>query len=515
MPHISTNNQITSNNKRIAKNTILLYIRMLVTMLISLYTSRVVLNTLGVEDFGIYNVVAGVVVLFSFVNNAMATGTQRHISYELGKQDGRLAEVFSACLKIHVFLGFIFVLLGEIVGLWFLNSQLNIPPYRMFAANVIYQIALLNCFVSIIKTPYDASIIAYEKMTFYAYMSIFDAVSRLMLVYLLFVLPFDKLIAFSSLIFLVGIIGLFFCVFYAHKKLNGIDIVKVKDKGLYKYLFSFSGWTLFGSISNMLETQGLNMIINIFYGVVLNAAVGIANQIRGVLNQFVTGFQQALNPQLVMSESSGDRNRQYNLIFRSAKFSFFIMFAVSLPVMANLHQIIFLWLGKVPDYTVSICILIIVLQLFECISSPFYTTIFAIGKIKWYQICVSLFRTLSVVFAFVICYFDIEPWMIYLMPCIVSALLLFYRVWFIHNQIKMPINSFLRQVLVRVILVCLTTIIPLIAYKQFVFSSESLALLIVESICIFSITLFFIFFVGLTSSERSTIFQQVRKYIKI
>lgn len=503
-----------SNNKRIAKNTILLYIRMLVTMVISLYTSRVVLNTLGVEDFGIYNVVAGVVVLFTFVNNAMATGTQRHISYELGKPDGRVSEIFSACLQIHVVLGALVVVLGEIVGLWFLNSQLNIPSERMFAANVIYQIAIVNCFISIVKTPYDASIVAYEKMSFYAYMSIFDAVSKLLMVYVLVIIPFDKLITYSALILVVVILGFVIQLIYAHKKLAGISIVRIQDKNLYKYLLSFSGWTLFGSVTNMLETQGLNMIVNIFFGVLLNAAAGIAGQVRGVLNQFVNGFQQALNPQLVKSESGGDRDRQFNLIFRSAKFSFFILFVLSLPIMANLQKILSLWLGQVPEYTVSICLLGIVLQLFECISSPLYTTIFAIGNIKWYQIIVSLFRLLSVVSALAICYFNIEPYMIYLMPCIVAGLLVIYRVWFIHRHIKMPVSLFVKQVITPVLLVCACTILPFLLYRIFVPASESLIHVAIETICIVALTISFTWLMGLSSSERLVIGQQIRKYIK-
>lgn len=502
------------SNKRIAKNTVLLYLRMLVTMAVSLFTARIVLDVLGVENYGIYNVVAGVVVLFTFVNNAMAIGTQRHISYELGKIDGRVSELFSACFKIHIVLGVIVVFFGEVVGLWFLNYKLNIPADRMFAANVIYQIALVNCFISIVKTPYDASIIAYEKMSFYAYMSIFEAVGKLVLVYTLKVMPYDKLITYSSFILIVSTIGMLIQLCYIHMHLPEIKIVTIKDKKLYKYLLSFSGWTLFGSVAGMLETQGLNMIINIYFGVVLNAAVGIAGQVRGVLSQFVSGFQQALNPQLVMSESSGDRLRQFTLIFQSAKFSFFIMFALSLPVIANLNQILHLWLCQVPDYTVSICVLVIILQLFECISSPLYTTIFAIGKIQLYQVIVSLLRTLSVMSALAICSLHIEPYMIYLMPCIVAGLLLVYRIWFVHKQISMPVSSFIKQVISPVLTVCLVTIIPLFLYKQFMVSNDSFLRLIIETCCIAIVAIIASYTIGFTSSERAAVLQQIRKVIK-
>ena len=492
----------------------MLYFRMIIVMVVGLYTSRIVLSVLGVEDYGIYNVVAGVVVLFTFASNAIATGTQRHISYELGKSDGCVSEIFSACLKIHIFFGIIVVVLGEVIGLWFINFKLNIPADRMFAANVIYQISLINCFLSIVMTPYGAAVIAYEKMTFYAYMSIFDVVAKLLMVFVLTLIPFDKLIIFTATILVVGIIGSLIQVYYAHKRLLGIKIVAIKNKSLYKYLLSFSGWTLFGSISGMLETQGLNMIINIYYGVLLNAAVGIANQVRSVLTQFVGGFQQALNPQLVKSESSGDRLRQFSLIFRAAKFSFFIMFALSLPVMANLHQILFLWLGQVPKYTVSICQLVIMLQLFECMSSPLYTTIFAIGKIKYYQCVVAILRILSIVSALVICSLDIEPDMIYLMPCIVAAILLIYRVWFIHKHIAMPVSSFLRQVITPVLSVCVVTVIPLLIYKHFVVADDSILRILIETGCISILTITAIFILGFTSSEQMAILQYIRRIIK-
>lgn len=505
---------ISINNRRIAKNTILMYLRMLVTMVVTLYTSRVVLNTLGIEDYGIYNVVAGVVVLFSFINNAMSTGTQRHISYELGKIDGRVPRIFSACLRIHLVLAVLVVVLGEVIGLWFLNNGLNIPSERLYAANVIFHIALITCFIGIVKTPYDAAVIAYERMSFYAYMSIFDVLAKLLMVYVLMVMPYDKLILYVLFILFVSAVGFLIQVYYAHRRLAGIELVAVRDRKLYKYLLSFSGWTLFGSTTGMLESQGLNMIVNIYFGVVLNAAVGIANQIRGVLGQFVSGFQQALNPQLVMSESSGDRLRQFDLIFRSAKFSFFILFALSLPIMANLRPILFLWLGQVPEYTVAICMLVIVFQLLECLSSPLYTTIFAIGKIKTYQCIVSLLRTLSVVAAFAICYLDIEPYMVYLMPCVVAYLLLLYRIWFINKEISLPLVSFLRRVVLPILGVCVVTVIPVLVYRWYMPADDSLLRLFFETCFIAIYTLFAIFFIGITSSERAVILQQFRKIIR-
>ena len=487
---------------------------MLVTMAIGVFTSRVVLRTLGVEDFGIYNVVSGVVVLFSFINNALATGTQRHLSYELGKPKSQVSVIFSACLKIHILLGVLVLLVGEFVGVWFLNTKLNIPCSRLYAANISYQLALLICFISIVRTPYDATVIAFEKMGFYAYMSIFDACAKLFIVYALLSISYDKLVVYSILMLLVCLLYFLIQLFYVHIRLCAIRWVKGYDRELYRYILSFSGWTLFGSTTGMIETQGLNMIANIFYGVGINAAVGIANQVRGILSQFVNGFQQALNPQLVMSESEGNRNRQFALIYQSSKLSYFIMYVLSLPIMANIGSILHFWLGNVPKYTEHICLLVIIVQLFECLSSPLYTTIFAIGQIKKYQIWVASFRLLSFCSALVICNLNIQPYFIYVMPCVVACMLLIYRLFFIQQSIALPWIEFLKKVLFPVGVTTILSIVPVVLYKQNIASEVSLVQLILETMMMGLFVVSLVFFVGLSKGERTMVINVLKNKIK-
>ena len=495
----------TSNNKRIAKNTVYLYFRTILIMLITLYTSRVVLNTLGVDDYGIYNVVGGVVVMVSFVSNALSTGTQRHISIELGKEDGDIPKIFSACFKIHLLLSAILLILAESVGLWFLNAQMNIPDSRMHAANIVYQFAVASFIVNVIKTPYNASVIAYERMSFYAYISIVEAILKLSAVYILLLCSYDKLAFYSFFTFIATLIVTMSLVAFSHKRLAGIRIVKVGDKKLYKYLLSFSGWTLFGSVSGMAETQGLNMAANIFYGVKVNAAVGIANQVRNAVRQFVAGFQQALNPQLVMSQSQGDRIKQFDLIIKSSKYSFYILWLIACPIILNIDYILNLWLGIVPQYTTHICLLALIVEMFECMSSPLYTTIFAIGNIKRYQIIVSLFRITSFLLGLIICQCGMDAYLVYMPPCLIAAGLLVYRLLFIRKAIGFPLKMFMTDIAMPVGLTVLLMLSALVGFKHYSCHNMSFYRLVAESIVAIAFALFVIITVGLRRNERKAI----------
>ncbi len=498
-----------SNTSRIAKNTLLLYFRMLLTMAVSLYTSRVILNALGVEDYGIYNVVGGVVAMVSFVSGALTTGTQRHISTELGKKDGNVPQIFSACFRIHILLSVVLLILSESFGLWFLNTQMNIPDGRMYAANVVYQFAVASFIVNVIKTPYNASVIAYERMSFYAYIGILEAVLKLAAVYVLLVCSYDKLAVYSVLVFLATVIVFVCFSAYSHKTLQGVRFVKVEDKGLYKYLLSFSGWTLFGSSTVVAEQQGLNMVVNIYYGVAVNAAVGVANQVKGAVSQFVNGYQQALNPQLVMSQSQGDRQRQFDLITKSAKYSFFILLVIAFPIILNINYILRLWLGVVPRYTMQICILTIVVEMFECLSSPLYTTIFAVGDIKRYQIIVAMFRIVSFLSGLVVSLCGAEPHWIFVPPCGVAAGLLIYRLLFVNKAIGFPLRQFWSSIAMPILYVLLVMAAVLAATKCLTVGEPTFTLFAVESIVATSLAILAIATLGMGRSERKAMVNMV------
>lgn len=315
-------------NKRIAKNTLMLYIRMLFSMVVSLYTARVILNTLGVEDYGTYNVVGGVVALFGFINASLSTGTQRFLTFELGKgDDHQLNRVFSMSLNIHVIIAIIVFLLAETVGLWFLNTQLVIPTGRLYAANWVYQVSILSAIISITQVPYSATIVSHERFNIYAYVGIIEVLLRLLIVLLLVIIPADKLILLAILSFSISAgIALFYRT-YSIKKFAECKYIFFWDKPLLKSLLSFSGWSLFGSTSHILLTQGMNILVNLFFGVAVNAARAITVQVEHALNNFVSNFMIAMNPQITKNYAAENLEEMKVLMQRGAKFSFFIFFS--------------------------------------------------------------------------------------------------------------------------------------------------------------------------------------------
>lgn len=505
------------NNKRIAKNTLYMYLRMLITMIVSLYTSRVVLNTLGINDFGIYNIVGGVVVLFTFINSAMSTGTQRHLSYELGKPcQGNITEVFNACLKIHIWLSLIVFILAETVGLWFLNTQMNFPQDRMEAVNWVYQFSILGCLVSIIRVPYQASIVAYERMSFYAYMGIIEAALKLVIVYLLLFFSADKLMLYSVLTFSVILLVTLWFVLFCHKSFGRIRLEKVRNKHIYKKLVSFSGWAMFGSVANLGLQQGLNVIINLFYGVALNAAVGVANQVNSAVMSFVGGFQQALNPQLVKSQAGGDKARQMQLICESSKLSFLIMFIVAFPLLMNLDYILTLWLGQYPPHANSICCLIIIGALIECLSGPLWVTIFATGNIKAYQIIISVILLLNVPVSYVGGRLGMSPENMFLVRNIIYVFAFATRLVFLRKMIALDIPAFLKRVVLPIIKVLCLVSLPVlfISWKGLVEPSDNFHTLIWQtvSICLYEVAIIYAF--GLRSNERTYVLNILKNKIK-
>lgn len=494
-------NQTSENNKRIAKNTLSMYIRMLFLMFISFYTSRILLQTLGIEDFGIYNIVGGIVVLFTFVNGAMTTGTQRHLSYGLGRFDGNVSRIFSACMYIHIIFALIIVLLAETIGLWFLNTKLNFPLNRLVAVNWIYQLSILSCVIQIVRVPYNALIIAYEEMSFYAYLGIIEGLMKLGIIYLLFLASYDRLIFYAILIVIVNAIVSFAFYAYCKKKMPEILFVSVKDRLLYKSLLTFSGWTIFGSLANIARSQGLNIIINVFYGVTLNAAIGIANQVNAGISQFVTGFQQAFNPQLTKVAAQGDRDYQMRLINMTAKYSYMILLFFAVPVLINLDTILVWWLGEYPPYSIELCFWIVVATLIDSLSGPLWVTIFAYGKIKNYQIVVSLVLLLILPISYTCGYIGVKPQVAFACMALLNAVAAIVRLFFMRCQINFNISSFCVNTILPVLTVTIIIIVSTYLCYLLPLPKNNWATYITTSIvCIIEIVS--ILYIGISTTER-------------
>lgn len=513
MEKIAPTSTSSQNNRRIAKNTLMLYFRMILTMLVSLYTSRVILNTLGVEDFGIYNVVGGVVSMFAFFNSAMSSATQRFLSYEIGKGDFvQLRKTFNATQVIHIGIAFFIFILAETIGLWFVKTYLVIPAERMDAAIWVYHFSVLSFMVSIIQVPYNATIIAHERMNVYAYVSILEVSLKLLIVFLLVGISFDKLKLYGILYFVVVLIIATIYRIYTRRNFEESKFEVVKDRQLYKTLISYSGWNLFGASAGVAQGQGVNILLNIFFGPVANAAQGIANQVRGAVNNFVSNFQLAVSPQIVKSYASGEKDYLNSLIFGTAKFSFYLLFLIALPITLEVDQILKLWLKTVPEYTSSFTILSLGLILLWPMSDPLMKAIQATGKIKKYQIITgtSMFLIFPITYLFYKFGFAAET--TYIIAIIIEFLVLNVRLFIAGKLIDFPVINYIKEIIIKNILIALISLsLPL--FIRSLMDANILRLIVVVFVSlIWNATI--IYAIGLLKSEKAIVLRGIKKIIK-
>ncbi|QVJ80394.1 Na+-driven multidrug efflux pump [Prevotella sp. khp1] len=372
-----------NNNRRIAKNTIFLYIRMGLSMAVSLYTSRIVLQTLGVEDYGIYGVVGGVVSMFSFLNASMSGATSRFLTYELGKGDNiRLHKTFCMAFYEHLIIAGVIFLICETFGLWFLNSKLIIPPDRLLAANWVFQLSILSMIIGVTQVPYNASIISHERMDIYAYVEMINVCFRLLIVYLLQIFLFDKLILYSILVFIVSLgVAMYYRIYCLHH-FSESKLLFIWDYPLLKRMFSFSGWDLYGNLSVTARTQGVNMLLNMFFGPVVNAAASISMSVQSSVMGFATNVLTAVKPQIIKYYAQESYNEMIHLIRNAVRLNFLLLMFITIPLMIELPFVLHLWLGEVPDFTYEFCSLTLLFNFFANMSHVIITGIHATGKIK-------------------------------------------------------------------------------------------------------------------------------------
>ena len=499
------------DNRLIAKNTIYLYVRMLLTMLVSLYTSRVVLQQLGVEDYGIYNIIGGVVVLFSVVNGAMVLSTQRFLNYELGRNNAINAQkLFSASVNIHVLITLIFLLLAETIGLWFVNHGMNIPAGKLLSANWVYHFSVIATAVSIVRTPYNAAIIAYERMAAYAYISVVDVLCKLGIVYLL-ALSNNKLVDYACMVTLVTALITACYVLYCLRNFEICRYVKNLDTTHYKSLLSFSWWSLFGSVANMGASQGIAIVLNIYFGVTVNAAMGIANQVNAAVYQFVSNFQTAFNPQIIKSYAAGEMEYFKTLILNTSRYSYFLLFFISLPITICAPEILRMWLGQVPAHSVSFFRLMMAFMLIDAIQGPLWVSAQATGKIKNYQCLMSFLILLNLPISICLLHFIHVPELVLAVKVCVNILTAVARVLYLERLYGFPAIRYVKEVLWTCLMISLCSFwIPTYAS---IWTDGIMKVLVVTLVSLLT-TSVTIYLVGLSRPEKELAKRYLYKIVR-
>ena len=498
----------SANNKRIAKNTLLLYFRMLFLMAVSLYTSRVVLNALGVEDFGIYNVVGGVVAMFSMLSGSLSSAITRFITYELGTGNREnLKKIFSSAVTIQAGLAVLFILIAEAAGVWFLNVKMNIPDARMAAANWVFQLSVLTFAVNLISVPYNASIIAHERMSAFAYISILEATGKLGIAFLIVISPIDKLVFYAVLMCMVALVVRVAYGAYCKRHFEECTYRFIFDRDLLKRMFGFAGWNFIGAASAVLRDQGGNIVINLFCGSAVNAARGIAFQVNTAVHGFVTNFMTALNPQITKSYAAGDRDYMMTLIYQGARLSFYMLLLLSLPVLVNTHYILGLWLKTVPGHTVLFVQLVLLFGMSESISNPLITAMLATGRIRNYQLVVGGLQMMNLPVSYVLLRAGMFPEVVIVVAIIISQCCLAARLVMLRGMIGLSVRKYMKKVYMNVLVVtAMAAILPFLLSTKLEESFLNFVLLCFVALICTGTT---IYYVGCDKTERQFVLNKL------
>ena len=503
----------TEANKRIAKNTMLLYIRMGVMMIISFFTARITLEALGVVDYGINNVVGGLVSMFSLISSSLSSSVSRFMTFGLGKGDKKkLNTIFSTSVNIHIILAIVVVIAIETVGVWFLNNKMVIPIERLAAAHWVLQCSTLLFAVGLLSVPYNAAIIAHERMDVYAYFTLFDAFARLAIIFAIKYYGGDKLILLAIISLIPTLIKQFYYWHYSKKHFEECTYHAIWDKKVFKEMFGFAGWNFIGCTAGLAKDQGVNIAINMFTGPAINAARGIAMQINGIIGQFISNFMVAINPQITKEYAAGNYERMHKLIFSGTRFSYYLFMLLSIPILLEVETILYIWLGQVPEHTVLFTRLILVLSLAEIISNALITAQSATGKIRNYQIVVGGTLLMNFPVSYILLRMGYFPEVTIIVAIIISQICLLERLLFLRKMVLLPFWDFLKDVYLNVIIVTiLSAIVPTILYINI--ENEVLRLI---SVCISSLFLsvIVIYSIGLKAEERAVAVKQIKKIIR-
>lgn len=504
----------SSNNSRIARNTAFLYARMVLVLIVGLYTSRVVLNTLGASDFGVYNVIAGFVALFSFLNASLSSSLQRYYNYEGGRGGEKgYASVFSVGFRVHLIMSLVVILLLETIGLWYINNIMVIPEGRLPAANVLFQFSTLSLALVIIQVPFSGAVIAKEKMDFYAVISIIEVVLRLLLVILLPYFPFDKLIVYAVIQLFITVLNFTIYIFYTKSKFTFIRVTRNVDKTLLRSILSFSGWNLLGSLAFLLKSHGVNLILNAFFGTIVNAARGVAAQISGALMGFSHNISMSFRPQLVGSYSVGNINRTYNLFLTQSKVCYCLILMLITPVIMEMDYLLRLWLGDaVPEHTNIFAALVLIDAMINTLNTPVTQVVYATGKIKNYQIFSAIINLLLLPACWIFMKLGFDAWVVFLITIVFSVICQIVCLIIMHGVFKYSYLDYLKRIILPCII--MTLLVPLLPILLVNIMDDSLLRLLLISVASFVITICLLYFMFLSSAEKELANQFVSKIIK-
>ena len=505
---------MSDSNKRIAKNTAFLYIRLLFVLFVSIYTTRVVLRYLGIEDYGIYNVVAGFVLMFSFLNNSMSISIQRFYNYVKG-EDGELSQsdVYSAALLAQGIIAVATLVLLESVGWWYINNVMVVPPERVFAANCVFQFSVLSLVVVVMQGPFSGAILSNERMDYFALGSMVDVVLRLVIVLVLPYLPFDKLISYGVLSFVVSVVGFFWYYLYCHRCFRDLRFVKDRSGILLRRLLTFSGWNLLDMFSYTVKGQGLNVLINAFFGPTVNAARGISNQIMSAIQGFSSNIVMAFRPQLVESYAKGELARTTMLMFSMSKISYVFLYMLSVPIVVELDMVLRLWLGdNIPDYTVPFTILVLANMVVSSLNTPLSQVMQAVGELKWYQIVRSLIITSILPLAWLSLKLGGDPISVFVVSFLMTILNQPVSMVLLHRHYSYSYRDYLKQIVWPCCLFSLLApLLPMVVVRTM---DSSFLRLMVSCLVSGVSSLSLIYIVVLNSSERQMLGSLVLSRLK-
>lgn len=502
----------SNNNTRIAKNTIFLYFRMILLMVVSLYTSRVVLATLGIEDYGIYNVVGGIVSMLAFFNGTMSGVTQRYITFAIGERnEEKIQKVFSTALGLHWLIAIIIIVFSETVGLWFVLNKIVVPQGRVLAVFWVYQFSILTTIVLVVSIPYNACLIAYEKMSAFAYISIAEAILKLLIVYLISIVGSDRLVAYAILIFAVQLFIRILYNLYCKREFPKVIGKPHLHINIAKSMTGFTVWSFWGGLANVGMTQGLNILLNLFFGPSVNAARAVSSQVENTVQGFVINFQVAMNPQIIKNYASQEIKIMQTLLFSGCRYSFFLLFLFALPIIASCPLILKLWLVNIPDHTINFLRITMLILLVNSMSTPVMTAVNATGKIKKYQVTIGTIQLLIVPISYIVLLAGAKAESVFIVYLFITIIAQISRLLILRPLINLSIREFFNKVYYPALKVFfVSSIIPGLIWMNY---SKTDTLFVIELfVCLLS-AIICIYFIGFDREERNFVVLKIKSRI--